>query len=525
MIGFGRDDDTSFVWIAHALGGPAFAASMELDALGFDITAAPFMRLVRGTARMALSPSFVALRDVLSRASLADYHAARDLFAPAFAALAPVPRAAAAFMFPEEPWAKDELRALLDDPAAVPRAWERAPLLSPCHDRDLVSRFMAIERHWSLAFLPDLAVALPSNEIAEFVVGVALRAEEGKTTGSSDWMTIAETLASIVDERVARVLARLLVHKFVGPPAVAYFRRHAELARMVLPPVALAKTKNVVFDEMLSPVVVVADGSRAKLLPRPSASDDKAKAKDAGLRFKALKVDALAIAQNQIRRLENAMVRGRRWTASDFEALLVRHPLLGHLVRRLVWGVFEGDVLRRTFRVAEDGTHADASDRVLAPTIDSESSQVGIAHPLLLDEASRARWIGVFGDYEILQPFEQLGRTMPTLVEEERATPRSKRFHGANAKAGAILGTLDARGWDRIQDSWVASYSREVRTKSYAAKARLTITFGPGFSLDDVKNAPPQVLEELVVTGAETLGDVHPIDLAESLRDLEALRR
>jgi len=43
-----------------------------------------------------------------------------------------------------------------------------------------------------------------------------------------------------------------------------------------------------------------------------------------------------------------------------FRSLLVEHPLLIQLVRRLVWGVYGSKGLQQSFRVAEDLTYADA---------------------------------------------------------------------------------------------------------------------------------------------------------------------
>ena len=37
------------------------------------------------------------------------------------------------------------------------------------------------------------------------------------------------------------------------------------------------------------------------------------------------------------------MIAGRRWSVAEFESLLVRHPLMINLVRRLLWGVYDAD--------------------------------------------------------------------------------------------------------------------------------------------------------------------------------------
>ena len=78
-------------------------------------------------------------------------------------------------------------------------------------------------------------------------------------------------------------------------------------------------------------------------LPRPNSRDDAALAEAAIGEWKLLKRQVAEVARVQALRLEQAMVTGRRWKAAEFESLLVRHPLLTHLVRLLVWGTYGGD--------------------------------------------------------------------------------------------------------------------------------------------------------------------------------------
>src|SRR5262249_5260319 len=61
-------------------------------------------------------------------------------------------------------------------------------------------------------------------------------------------------------------------------------------------------------------------------------------------------------------RMERAMRRWRRWTLEDFEQYLVRHPLMSHLTRALLWGSFETiSKVSLAFRVTESRTFVDAA--------------------------------------------------------------------------------------------------------------------------------------------------------------------
>ena len=53
--------------------------------------------------------------------------------------------------------------------------------------------------------------------------------------------------------------------------------------------------------------------------------------------------------------------------------------------------------------------------------------RVGIVHRLDLPEDLAARWGEVFADYQILQPFEQLGRETYAITEEEKGARELRR--------------------------------------------------------------------------------------------------
>ncbi|MFH8474099.1 WGR and DUF4132 domain-containing protein [Streptomyces sp. NPDC018000] len=242
------------------------------------------------------------------------------------------------------------------------------------------------------------------------------------------------------------------------------------------------------FDEQLRPYVLDGDGKRRKDLPQPGARDDAELAPAERKRFMALKKDVRTIASDQVRRLEAAMVTGRSWTAQEFQELFVGHPLLWHLVRRLVWLSETDDGVRTAFRVAEDRTFADAEDDVFAL---ADDATVRLAHPLHLG-AELTTWSEVFADYEILQPFAQLGRTVYGLSEEETAGYRLTRFEGLKVPTGKVLG-LERRGWERgvPQDAGVERWiSKRLTDDCY-----LVIALYEGIAVGVVDMFPDQILE------------------------------
>lgn len=71
----------------------------------------------------------------------------------------------------------------------------------------------------------------------------------------------------------------------------------------------------------------------------------------------------------------------RRWSPENFQLFLVEHPLVRHLTRRLIWGVYSAEnQLQACFRVAEDNSYSTADDDLF--TLQEGDISVGIPHVL-----------------------------------------------------------------------------------------------------------------------------------------------
>ncbi|WP_156758732.1 DUF4132 domain-containing protein, partial [Actinokineospora pegani] len=284
------------------------------------------------------------------------------------------------------------------------------------------------------------------------------------------------------------------------------------------------------FDEQLKPFVTDENGSPRKVLPKPGAKDDEDLAPQAYKLFAGLKKDVKTVAADQVRRLERAMVSGRRWSGREFTELFAAHPLLWHLARRLVWGVFgESGELLGSFRLAEDRTLADAEDNAFTLP-DDDTTTVGVAHPLTLGESVGA-WGELFADYEILQPFPQLGRPVHRLTDEDRTSRRLTRFAGATVPTGRVLGLVH-RGWVRgePQDGGVELWI----TKPVDADRVLVLDLAEGIAIGYVDAFPEQRIEgvRLAATArdywthkddGDIFDDIDPVVASEFLGDLAML--
>lgn len=279
------------------------------------------------------------------------------------------------------------------------------------------------------------------------------------------------------------------------------------------------------FDEALKPFVRDATGARLKNLPKPGRSDDPILAKAAGERYKALKKDARAIASQQIVRFEQAMCLRRRWSTALFRRFFIDHPLMRHLTRRVVWGVYRDGRLAEAFRVAEDLTLANRHDDHY--TLDDEAS-VGIAHALDMPADLAAEFGQIFADYEILQPFRQLGRETHAPTDEERRTGVITRFKDKKVATTSILG-LTQRGWERgeAQDAgWVGWF-----LKPLPDELDVELWLDPGTIVGDPSFEPEQVIPSIAVrrrgtwddSGKVNIATLDPVMVSEIIRDVDLL--
>jgi hypothetical protein len=204
-------------------------------------------------------------------------------------------------------------------------------------------------------------------------------------------------------------------------------------------------THTVALNDKLEPAIRDAHGKTVRDLPKradgEAAEDDAARAE-----WKLFKKQLRDVAQVQVGRLEAAMVSQRSWFADEFRTLLLAHPIVGRLVRRLVWIAESADAPAMQFRVLSDGTAVDAGD---APVTLPAAATMRVAHRLELAERDVDAWEARLAAARIEQPFRQLDRVTYSLDDVELAADAIRRFDGTPVAALALLGRLRTRGWQR----------------------------------------------------------------------------
>lgn len=185
-------------------------------------------------------------------------------------------------------------------------------------------------------------------------------------------------------------------------------------------------------------------GKVVKSLPVPGEKDDAEQAKEAKTRFTQLKKDLKTMVTLQSQRLEESLSKQRLWSTQEWTDLFVNNVIMHHFAVGLVWGVYENEQLKDTFRYMDDGTFN---------TVDEEEYElkadvrIGLVHPLELDQEQLEAWKTQLQDYEIEQPFEQLERTVYIVAEDERKSREYAHLPAEEYSPTALPKTLEKYGW------------------------------------------------------------------------------
>ena len=184
-----------------------------------------------------------------------------------------------------------------------------------------------------------------------------------------------------------------------------------------------------------------ADGRPRKTLPPPRKSEDPEVVAEARARLASARKELRAVLGTQTRRLYEAMCAGRTWPLARWRELLATHPLLRHLVVRLVWTASgEGLV---TFRPTEDGVLLGVDD---AGVELADDVSVRLAHGTLLGPGQVEAWRAHLADYQVDPLFDQFSAPAPDVDAGQRAV---RDGAGRLVVARDLRRAAQARGYER----------------------------------------------------------------------------
>ncbi len=241
------------------------------------------------------------------------------------------------------------------------------------------------------------------------------------------------------------------------------------------------RTFEVTVGENFYPVVRDEQGKVHKNLPRARKTDDVVAVGEAKDAWNHLKGSLIHTFKIQFKRLERMMLSQRTWHVECWEEHLRDHPVMVLFTKNLLWVAEDLDTGALTyFRVAEDRTLASEEDEEVKL---SSHCLVRLAHPALMEAGARQRWGDVFVDYELIAPFQQLGRPLYEDVQRDESIK------------GCIDGLeLDAK-WVRIfmkNKEFTRTYqSHSVMLKSFSRQlvpgenVTLCVELSPGLDVED----------------------------------------
>ncbi|RPF20793.1 DUF4132 domain-containing protein [Myceligenerans xiligouense] len=260
----------------------------------------------------------------------------------------------------------------------------------------------------------------------------------------------------------------------------------------------------------------------------PQGADDETRAayKEARAQLTAGKKELKAVVELQTRRLREAMIQGRTWSAGEWREFVAEHPVMSRLAARVVWLADPGTPAKRAFR-PDDGAlvAVDDEDVTLGEGADDDGRTVGIAHAVTLAGGNGGAdtpeaWREHLADYEVRPLFEQFATAVPETAEgARRVTDR----RGWLTDSYTVRGRLLARGYQNggVQDAgWFYEYTKEHPSAGLVAEIEFTGAFMGNENI-------PAAIKDLTFRkpgtwgdrGVVPLADVPPVLLAETYAD------
>lgn len=220
---------------------------------------------------------------------------------------------------------------------------------------------------------------------------------------------------------------------------------------------------------------VFSGDKQIKTLPKPGTTDDKDTAEAAYNEFKEVKKQLKNVVAAQRARLEYVLMCDRKWTSENWEKLFVGNAVMHCFAVGLIWGIYENGALKDTFRYMDDGSFTTADgDEFTLPN----DAQIGLVHPLELTEDQISVWKEQLSDYELTQPFDQLGRMVFRPDDKELPCNCLTRFEDTTVNSVAMINQMTKNGWYKgdAEDAgaFYYFYREDVKHRSFNADGTTT---------------------------------------------------
>lgn len=216
------------------------------------------------------------------------------------------------------------------------------------------------------------------------------------------------------------------------------------------------------------------DGKKIAALPDPRQDDDETLAKDAKKALSAAKKEIKNIVELQTARLYEALCVGREWRVAEWRDYLLTHPVVRHLLQRLVWLETRDDGQVRSFRPLDDSSLTDVNDD---PVVLDESARIRLAHDSLVGSDAASAWSQHLADYDIEPLFQQFGKVGYALPADQADATAVLAFRGHMVEAFALRNRAGRLGYVRGQTEdagWFFTYEKRFPTLDLVAVVEFT---------------------------------------------------
>ncbi len=348
----------------------------------------------------------------------------------------------------------------------------------------------------------------PSATQLMLSVGSRFRTKSFQDEATRQAQALAERKGWTVDELADRTIPTAGLDE-TGTLDLSYGER--SFAAVLLPGLTL---------ELRSP-----EGKKIASLPNPRQSDDQDRVKDSKKALASARKEVKAVVQLQTERLYEALCTGRSWSFEDWDRYLAHHPIVRHLVQRLVWTATTEDGAVVVFRPLDDGTLTDADDA--AVTVEP-AARVQVAHDSNLGGEAVEQWQQHLEDYEVTPLFQQFGKGTFELPEGRGADHDITDFRGHLIEAFTLRGRATKLGYTRggTEDGgWFYTYQKRFPTLGMSSVIQFSGNFLPEENRTVALTALCFQRHGHDGTGSSSmrLDDVPPVLLSEAYNDMRLL--
>lgn len=183
------------------------------------------------------------------------------------------------------------------------------------------------------------------------------------------------------------------------------------------------------------------DGRIVKTLPKSGVNDDEDKVKNCKDEFKKIKKELKDLVKTQSERLECALVDFRTWNKESWGNLFMKNPVMYRLGKKILWGLYEGDNLVKSF-VYDDDFYDINEDTIEL----NEECKIGVVHPIELSQEEKETWKEIFEGLEIEELFPQINREV--YVNDDEDIDVIKDFKGKCVSEDTLIYGLRNKNWE-----------------------------------------------------------------------------